>query len=177
MVAEPRRADARGPVSPWPLNETKLYRSDEAKGAAEKLPPHVTSAQLCWLLRLTRGRVAQLSAEGGPIKRLGRDLYAIESIPNFIARQRERGDRSTEWNQARTELAQERARAARLQRLEREGKLLEVEVVQLIVAAIFRAVRDNFLGLGTRLAPQAHGAPSVPATQQIIVETESHLIR
>src|SRR5262249_5312924 len=97
--------------------------SKSKKSRAPGLPPHLTSAQLCFLLDLTRGRLAQLAHDGGPIVKLGPDRYSTESIPNFVRRMRERGDRSNDWNRARTELMRERAAVARETRLEREGQL------------------------------------------------------
>ena len=159
----------------WPetphRDRAKLYfraMSKPKKSSAPALPPHFTSQQLCYLLNVTRGRLAQLAHDGGPIVKLGPDRYAIDSIPNFVRRMRERGDRSSDWNQARTELMRERAAVAHQTRLEREGRLVDIEIVELIVGNNNKVVRDNFLALGVRIAPQAHAARSVPAVQQVI---------
>src|SRR5262245_12122533 len=103
--------------------------SKSKKSRAPGLPPHLTSAQVCFLLGLTRGRVAQLSDDGGPIVRVGRDRYAIESIPNFVRRQRERGDRSIAWQEARAQAMGERAKILRLQRRKVEGETMLISEV------------------------------------------------
>src|SRR5262249_60201658 len=124
--------------------------------------------RVVYVANVTRGALAQLAHDGGPIVKLGPDRYAIDSIPNFVRRMRERGDRSSDWNQARTELMRERAAVARQTRLEREGRLVDIEIVELIVGNNNKVVRDNFLALGVRIAPQAHAARSVPAVQPVI---------
>jgi phage terminase Nu1 subunit (DNA packaging protein) len=65
--------------------------------------------------------------------------------------QREHGASSKAWQEARTELARERAKAARLADSKREGRLIEFAVVELAIAARNCVVRDAFLGLATRV--------------------------
>ena len=128
--------------------------SKSKKSRAPGLPPHLTSAQVCFLLGLTRGRVAQLSDDGGPIVRVGRDRYAIESIPNFVRRQRERGDRSIAWQEARAQAMGERAKILRLQRRKVEGETMLISEVIAMGTSIITVVRTRILGIFPKLAPR-----------------------
>ena len=73
-----------------------------------------------------------------------------------------------DYGRARTEWMQERARAAKIDRLEREGSLVSVEDVQTTVTTMFSAVKMYFLGTPTKLAPRLAGLPSVPAMQAVL---------
>src|SRR5436309_5047832 len=108
------------------------------------LPVEVSLIDLMWLLGVNKQRISQLEADG-IVERTERGRYSIASVPRFIAWQRKRGQGSQAWQEARTELARERARTARLDRLEREGRLVEFDLVELILSAANRTVRDNFL--------------------------------
>ena len=88
-----------------------------------KLPLHLTAQQLCFLLGVTPGRLSHLCGKGGPLVRLGRDRYAIDSVPNFVRLQRERGDRSHGFDKARTALMRERAAAYKAGQQQRERQL------------------------------------------------------
>jgi hypothetical protein len=131
------------------------------------LPSDVTLADLCWLLGVTKQRIGQLEAEG-VVEKTAHGRYALTSVPRFIKLQRERGSGPKAWNDARTQLARERAAAAKLARLEREGKMMDSEVVQLLIVANNRVVRDRFLGLGAKIAPIAHAASTVARTCKVI---------
>ena len=134
------------------------------------LPPTLSAAALKWLLGLSNSRLEQLTT-AGTITRVERGIYATSSIRSYAEEQRRlRAFGPAEFNRARTELATERAAAARMVRLEREGELLSRDLVSRIITAAFSAVRDRCLGLGTRVAAQCHVAPSVPAIQKIIDE-------
>jgi hypothetical protein len=133
-----------------------------------KLPPDLSLADLCWLLGgLTRARVAQLVGEG-VIERVERGRYSVASVPRFIQAQRKAGAGPKDWNKARTELVRERVLAARAARLRAEGESLPTVAVRAILSGNNLIVRDNFLGLGTRLAPRVFQAKSVPAVKLLL---------
>jgi hypothetical protein len=115
------------------------------------LPAVLSLAQLMWLVGLTKARIGQLVSEGAIIK-LGRDQYAIGSVPKFVAYQRARNIGPGQWNSARSELALERAATAKLHRLALERKLLPRERVIAMSCSIVGAARDRFLGLPTKVA-------------------------
>jgi len=105
---------------------------------------------------------------GGVIAKASRGRYPTAAVRDYVLAMRQRTLGATEFNTARTELTRERAAAARTARLQREGELLPRDLVGLIIMATFRAVRDQCLGLGAKVAAQCHVAQSVPAVQQII---------
>jgi phage terminase Nu1 subunit (DNA packaging protein) len=139
------------------------------------LPSNVTAAELMRLLGVTRPRITQLEADG-IVTRTGRNQYSIESVPRYVDWLRRGHEGPAAWNRARTRLAEERALAARQVRLEREGRLLPRDTVETLVGAVFRTVRDGFLGLGARLAPQLHAARSLPAVQNLIDERTREIL-
>jgi hypothetical protein len=142
----------------------------DAPPADLELPPTLSAAAMKWLLGLSNSRLEQLTT-AGIVTRVERGQYSIGSIRRYAEEQRRmRAFGPAEFNRARTALATERAAAARMTRLQREGELLPRDLVGLIITATFTAIRDRCLGLGTRVAAQCHVAPSVPAIQKIIDE-------
>lgn len=134
----------------------------------EELPEEISVSTLRWLLGdLTTEYVNQLQRQG-LITKASRGRYPIEAARDYVLAMRRRALGPTEFNNARVDLMRERALAARMARLEKEGQLLSRDLVGLIITATFGAVRDKFLGLGTRVAAQCYLAESVPAVQQII---------
>ena len=138
-------------------------------GPKSALPDKISLADMRYLLGLTSGHVNQLERDGTILK-AERGMYSIESIPMYVRAMRKRGAGPDAWNRARTRLTEERALAARQARLEREGKLLPRDACVDVVSTTFRTVRDAFLALGARLAPQLHAAPSTPAVQALLDE-------
>jgi hypothetical protein len=131
------------------------------------LPETVSAAELCWLLDLSISAVTLLEREGTLVK-AARDAYSLESVPRYVRALRKRGEGPASWQKARTELTVERARFAKMQRLEREGHLLPRDVVEVILGNNNRTVRDALLGLGARLAAQLHGARSASEVQALL---------
>ena len=140
----------------------------ELKAPEDELPEAISITTLRWLLGdVTIEYVNQLERQG-VLEKSARGMYRTASVRAYIRTMRHRALGPAGWNDARTELARERASAARMTRLERESELLPRDVVESVVGATFTIVRQNFLGMGTRLAPQLHQAPSVPAVQLIV---------
>jgi hypothetical protein len=133
------------------------------------LPATLSAAELCWVLDLTISAVTLLEREG-ILAKSARDVYLLESIPAYIRSLRRRGEGPASWQKARTELAQERALAAKMVRLERQGELLARDVVELILANNNRTIRDALLGLGAKLAPMLRGTTSAAAIQALVDE-------
>ena len=118
------------------------------------LPDTLTLQQLSFLLgNISSARVAQLVNEG-TVEKVGQNAYATAGVPAYIKRLRERGDRSSDWQRARTELAQERAAAARLQRQERERQLLPTAEVIAFNTAVVRQATAALMALAAKLAPR-----------------------
>jgi hypothetical protein len=119
----------------------------------DDLPEALSLTAICWLLDLTGIRINQLEREG-VLEKTERATYTVESVRNFVRTMRQRGEGPRAWNQARTRLAEERAAAARLDRLEKQGELMPRSTVVSIGSAIAGAVRDKFLAMPGRVANQ-----------------------
>jgi hypothetical protein len=72
------------------------------------------------------------------------------------------------WNQARTELARERAASARLDRQERERRVIPVDEVRACWTGIARVIRDRVLGLARKVAPRLAGLKSAAELEAIL---------
>jgi phage terminase Nu1 subunit (DNA packaging protein) len=110
-------------------------------------------ADICWLLGLTKQRVNQLEADG-VIQRLGRNKYAIGSIPRYLKLMREVGRGPKKWQEARTELVLEKLRMAKLDREERERTLLPAQDVINWNVKFVSVVRLALLAIPSKLAPR-----------------------
>ena len=117
------------------------------------LPTTLTSAQLRWLLGLTNSRIEQLTT-AGVITRAEKGKYSIDSIRRYAKFQREAQDGPTDWRAVRTALAQEKLAMARLDRAEREGRLIEKDEVKAMNCAIMRTVQARLLAVPATTAPR-----------------------
>jgi phage terminase Nu1 subunit (DNA packaging protein) len=117
------------------------------------LPSDVTAAELMRLLGCTRPRITQLEKDG-IVTRTGRGRYELASVPRYIDWLRKGNEGPAAWNRARTELASERAAAARLDRMEREGQVVRIAEVRRTWIEIATTVRNKILGVASRLAPR-----------------------
>jgi len=114
--------------------------------------PVLSSAQLGWLLDLGPQRLTQL-VQAGTAVRTGHDCYDPRSVRRYVQWQRANSTNgNAAWNDARTALARERARIARLNRMEREGALLPADEVREAGAAFAVHLRDKLLALPSKVA-------------------------
>jgi hypothetical protein len=133
----------------------------------DDLPETLSLAALSWLLDVTGIRINQLEREG-VVEKTERGVYTTESVRSFVRAMRERGEGPRAWNRARTQLAEERAAAARLDRLEKQGTLIQRDVMLGIACSIASAVRDKFLALPTKVAHQVAVQSSAAVCERII---------
>jgi hypothetical protein len=117
------------------------------------LPTALTSAQLRWLVGLTNSRVEQLTT-AGVITRVEKGKYSIDSIPRYAKFQRQAQEGPADWRAVRTALAQEKLAMARLDRAEREGRLIEKDEVKAMNCAIMRTVQARLLAVPNSTAPR-----------------------
>jgi hypothetical protein len=119
---------------------------------APKGQSSLSSTQLGWFLDLGPQRLTQL-VQAGIVIRIGHDRYDPSSVRRYVQWQRASGTNgASAWNAARTALATERARIARLNRKEREGALLPADEVSEAGAAVAICLRDKLLTLPSKLA-------------------------
>ena len=132
----------------------------------KKLPTHVSTEELRWLLGGVSGaRLTQLEQEG-VIQRTARGRYAMASVPAFIKAQRERGAAPKGWNAARTELARERAMAAKRADYFACGTLVvwDVDLLSEDVVKVYRASDPDHPTIYRR-GETAEAEPAVPGWQ------------
>src|SRR5262249_7562341 len=123
------------------------------KAKPKSLPTVVSLGELSWLLDLSPSHITGLERDG-VVKKTGRDQYELVSVPQYVSTMRQRGEGPASWNRARTTLAQERAMAARMARLERQGRLLPADEVRACWLAIATTVKTKMLALASKLAPR-----------------------
>src|SRR5262249_45470246 len=128
------------------------------------LPEIVSGADLSALLGVGKRQVDRL-AEQGIVVREGRDAFRLIPSAQGYTRYRERqieerlgGEHS--YQRARTERMREAAAEARLHRLEREGKLVDVDEIARCWDAIVDVVKKAFWSLPARAAPRAAMKPT-----------------
>src|SRR5262249_48722966 len=128
------------------------------------LPEIVSGADLSALLGVGKRQVDRL-AEQGIVVREGRDAVRLIPSAQGYTRYRERqievrlgGEHI--YQRARTERMREAAAEARLRRLEREGKLVDVDEIARCWDAIVDVVKKAFWSLPARAAPRAEMKPA-----------------
>jgi hypothetical protein len=141
-----------------------------------KLPQTLSAQELAWLTGLTQSRIGQLASQG-VVVRVDRDTYAIASIRRLFEHQRERNVGPSKWNTARSALATERARMAKLNREEREGELVRRDTVREMSCAIVAATRDRFLGLPAKLAHRLAVEPKPAGCERILYDQVCEILQ
>jgi hypothetical protein len=94
--------------------------------------------------------------------------YATDSVRKISEHQRKQNTGPSQWNTARSKLASERAAMAKLVREEKQGELVQRDVVRSISCSIVGAARDRFLALPTKVAHQVAVESKAPACERII---------
>jgi phage terminase Nu1 subunit (DNA packaging protein) len=117
----------------------------------DDLPSEIAPANLAWLLGLTVQRLGQLEREG-VLTKLPSGKYPLASVPDYVRHCRQRGEGLADWSRARTELAKERAQAARIRRLSSDGTLVPAAEVRETWAAIVAVMRTRMLAIPARVA-------------------------
>jgi phage terminase Nu1 subunit (DNA packaging protein) len=136
---------------------------------ASTLPSDVTGAELMRLLGVTRPRISQLEADG-IVTRTGRDRYELASVPRYIAWLRKGNEGPVAWNRARTELAQERAQMARLERGQLEGRLLERDHVRHMNVSIAHTIKARLLAVPRATAPRLVGLAHATQAEAVTMD-------
>ena len=72
------------------------------------------------------------------------------------------------YAEARTEWMQEKAAAARIDRVEKQGKLVNVDIVRDQMVSLIGIVRTYFLGCPVKLAPRLVGLKTTIEFQQVL---------
>jgi hypothetical protein len=137
--------------------------------APESLPKEFSGADLRYCLNLTAGRLTQLD-QAGIITRTRAGYYAADSIRNYIAFLRRSGEGlPKDWQTARLELARERLALLRLERGQKEGRLLDRDAVRDMNVGIASTIKTRLLNVAPSLAPRLTGLRS-PAEGQALVD-------
>jgi phage terminase Nu1 subunit (DNA packaging protein) len=133
-------------------------------------PRHVTAAVLARLLSVNKSTVSKLTAKR-VFRKTPRGFDVVESIAahcahtaSLVAKAHGEGA----YGQARTSLVKERIASARLNRLEKEGKLVHVNTVADMWGKIFVVVRTAFMRLPVTAAPRLTGLKLPMQAQQIL---------
>ena len=135
----------------------------------ESLPKEFSAADLRYCLNLTAGRLSQLE-QAGIITRTRSGHYACDSIRNYIAFLRRSGEGlPKDWQTARVELAREKLALLRLERGQKEGRLLDKDDVRSMNVTIASTIKARMLNVAPSLAPRLTGLRS-PAEGQALVD-------
>ena len=120
--------------------------------ASNKLPTEISTTDLAKLLGITTARVGQLTGQG-ILTHTQRGLYdPVIAVQAYLAfKVRSAGAAlGPGYAAARTTFMTERAKLARLERLEREGELIPREQLEPAWVMAYAAVRGKFLGLPSK---------------------------
>jgi phage terminase Nu1 subunit (DNA packaging protein) len=124
-------------------------------------------------LRVLLGGVTVSHVNGlqrqGILEKTERGTYTLKSVPAYIRWLRQVGAGPASWQEARTALTNERVALLRLERGEREGRLLDRDDVRSMNISIASTVKARMLSVGSRVAPSIIGLRS-PAEAQAIVD-------
>jgi hypothetical protein len=132
------------------------------------LPETISLADIRWLLGgVTPTYINTLEREG-VLEKIGRDQYTLASVPAYIRWMRKGHEGPQAWNRARTELARERAALAKLDRAEREGRVIDVDEVRACWVTIATTIRNRLLALASKLAPRLVGIRAATDAQAIV---------
>jgi phage terminase Nu1 subunit (DNA packaging protein) len=142
------------------------------KAKPKSLPTFVSLGELSWLLDLSPSHITGLERDG-IVTKTGRDQYELVSVPQYISTMRKRGAAPADWNQARTELAKERALSAKLDRQARERLLIPAAEVRQCWVGIATVIKTKVLGLGAKCAARL-AATRTAAEAEAILYAEAH---
>jgi phage terminase Nu1 subunit (DNA packaging protein) len=135
--------------------------------APEGLPTEFTAAQLRWLLNISNSRLEQLE-QAGIIVRTERGRYESAAIRRYVAFLRKAGEGPKNWQAARVALTREKIALLRLDRLERQGKLVPTDQMIAANTTIARTVMTRLLAVPTAIAARLLNLRS-PAQAEAVV--------
>lgn len=123
-------------------------------------------------LHLTQARVRELIA-GGIITRHPRGSYDLnvvmkEYLTNLREQAAGRSAKAGGLTDERARLAKEQADAKEMENEITRGNLVQIEDVAQIVEAQFDRCRTKLLSLPTKIAPEAHAAPTPAEAREVI---------
>jgi hypothetical protein len=134
----------------------------------EGLPTEFTSAQLRFSLHISNSRLEQL-AQAGVIARTAKGRYAGDAIRRYVEFLRKAQEGPRDWQAVRTELGREKLALLRLERGQKEGRLLDKDDVRSMNVTIASNVKTRLLNVAPALAPRLTGLRS-PAEGQALVD-------
>ncbi|MCC6780930.1 MAG: hypothetical protein IT537_30525 [Hyphomicrobiales bacterium] len=141
-----------------------------------EIPAELSLDALRWLLGdLSKQRISQLVDEG-LVERLGQDRYSVGSVPAVLRAMRQAAAGPRDWQDARTELARERAAAAKMKREEIEGDLLPTKGVLAWTTSVARTVTTRLLMVPTKVAPRLVHEKNAGKIEAIIREAISEAL-
>ena len=130
--------------------------------APDGVPATFASVQLRWLLGLSNSRLEQFTTAGIIIR-----IEKGSSIRRYVEFLRKAQDGSRDWQAVRTALGREKLAIARLDRLEREGKLIEADEIAVMNTTIARTIQARLLAVPAATAPRLVGLPSATAASAV----------
>jgi hypothetical protein len=133
----------------------------------EGLPAAFSTTQMRFLTGLSVARLDQL-AQSGVIDRPAKGVYAADSVVRYIRFLRRSGDGPKDWQSARTVIAQERAALLRLERLQREGNLLEKNAVKNLGVEIVTTFKTKMLCVPSAVAPRLVGLKTAAEGEAVV---------
>jgi hypothetical protein len=136
--------------------------------SSKELPDTISLSTLRWILGDVTTEYCNQLERQGVLEKVSRGTYTTASIRSYVKAMRERTLGPQAWNQARTDLARERAASARLDRLERERRVIPVDEVRTSWTTIARVIRDRVLGLARKVAPKLVGIRTAAEVEAIL---------
>jgi phage terminase Nu1 subunit (DNA packaging protein) len=144
----------------------------------ETLPTEFSAAELRFLLNLTPGRLTQLE-EAGIVVRTRAGYYGSRSIRNFVTFLRRSGEGPKDWQTARVELAREKLALLRLERGQKEGRLLDRDAVRDMNVGIASTIKARLLAVPRATAPRllglSHASQAEAVTTDAITDALAEL--
>ncbi len=138
-------------------------KSPSASTRGLEVAPDVMAA----MLHVTSRRVGQLADEGVAV-RMGDGYDAVATVRNYIDRLRaDKKGKSGTYEAAKLKEKEAKARLAQLEADEREGKLLELSLVQQTCGNICTAFTNRLANFGDGLASICHQQPGDFVAQRI----------
>ena len=123
----------------------------------------VSQRQMAACLGLSTTRVNQLIDEGilirDPSTNMGR-LMLIESLQNYYLSKNGTSEESVSFWKERALHEKANRQMAELKLRERRGELYEASEVEAFLAELITVTRQQFLGMGHKLAPRMEGLPA-----------------
>ena len=135
------------------------------------IPKQISTSDLAALFGIDKRTIAKL-AEKQVLQREGRGTFDMgASVRAYVAHREavvaaEHGTGT--YAEARTEWMQEKAAAARIDRVEKQGKLVNVDIVRDQMVSLIGIVRTYFLGCPVKLAPRLVGLKTTVEFQQVL---------